>query len=139
MLIIQIPPISNPTIHLITLHRALILTRTADLWLLQSFDPLTMRPLFDERELARFEPPPSPTFDATSDACGTPMLGTSTPSLVRVEASGLVEFMPDAPPGPSYGDTSVLVHGIDAYVAFSANSPSLNPQVHVDHYVCNVE
>jgi hypothetical protein len=110
-------------------------SRVEDRWILQAFDPLTLAPTAPELDFRGYEPSPSPVFDATADACGVPMLGTSIPSLSRINPYDPIDMSPDLPSlGASSGDTSVLVLGPDAYVAFSAGSP--NTQVRIDHFTC---
>jgi hypothetical protein len=108
--------------------------RREDVWTLESLDTATLRPLAPVRELDAFEPSPSPSFAATTDRCGSPILGTNTPSLVHVLPMTLNERLAPSASGPIRGDTSVLVLDTDAYVAFSSGSP--DSHVQIDHWEC---
>ena len=107
-----------------------------EVWYLDAFDPATLDTTGEPLRLGGFEPPPSPTFDATAEMCGAPVLASSTPTFDTVDPLyGLLLRYPDIPSSsPVVGDTSVLVIHRHAYVAFASGSP--NPQVQIDHWQC---
>lgn len=124
--------------------RPVVGERREDVWTYETFAVPGLMRRVGERELARFEPGPSPRFAATVADCGEVMLGTARAELAAIEIEPieggvrLHTYAPDAPdPGTFVGDSSVLSIGDDAYVAFSSIEPgAFRSRVKIDHWIC---
>jgi hypothetical protein len=106
---------------------------------LHRLDAASLEPIAGPVDLVTFSPT-APRYAATPGTCaGEVMLGTDRPSLAVIAPGGarFDEHVSGGDPGTLMGDTSVLVLGDDAYVAFSSVAPGeLERRVRIERYVC---